>query len=308
MADSLEDILSDKEPEKPAPEQKPESKQESLPLETEVVKDPVEKQQIERNTSKRKAWQDREQDAQGRVRDPQTGQFLPKEAAKEEPKAEPKAAEPKTEVKVEPKAEVKPPPQELTAKEQAFLKAATDERNKRQELERRLAAIESAKPKEPEKGFWDDPNAALAKHRQEVEQVTVNARLNTAEMIARSRHPDFDEKIVRFQQILERSPDKGGFAQQWLSSPDPAEYAYTVAKNHMEMEQVGNLDGLRAKIEKETEARVRATVEAENKAKDERLRQERAALPGTLSEARGTTGNRAPVWGGPTTLDDILKS
>ena len=302
--DSLDDILSDKAPEKPAPQEQPkeEARQESLPLETEV-KDPVEKQQAERNTSKRKAWQDREQDAQGRVRDPATGQFLPKEAkpepvAKEEPKAETKPEVKAEPAKVEPP---KPPQQELTQKEMAFLKAAQDERNKRQALEKQLAEL---KPKEEKKGFWDDPEAALAKTREEVSQAVTSARLNTAEMIARSRHPDFDEKLAAFQSIVQKVPS---IFTEVMASPDPAEHAYNIGKYHLELAQAGNLDALKEKIAKETEARVRTQIEGELKAKEERLRQERAALPGSLSEARGTGITRGPAWGGPTPLDEILK-
>jgi hypothetical protein len=303
---SLAGILSD---EKPDPvEQQTET--------TTVIEPAPAAEPVERSQSKRKAWQDKEQGAQGRVRDPNTGQFVPKTEAAAE-KAAPAKEEQKKEEPAKAAAPAAPAPQqEFTEKEKAFLRAAQEERQKRQALEQRLAALEGNKPQpgattEAKKGFWDDPDGALARHRQETEQTVqttvVNARLNLAETIARSQHPDFDEKVAAFRDILTNAgPNAPVIAQQWLAAPDPAMYAYNLGKNHMELQQVGNLDALRSKIEKDTEARVRATMEAEYKTKQEALERERAALPGSLSDARSTGTNRR-VWGGPTALDDVLK-
>lgn len=311
---TLDEILSDKEPakvEKEAPPPEPKEKPApEIPVFSETKAEPEPK--VERVQSSKKQWEDKEQGAKGRVRDPATGQFLPKPEAELAPKEEVKP-EAKVEAKSEQKQEQKQQ-EELTAKEKAYLRAAQDERGKRQALERQIA---EAKGKEPEKKFWDDPEAALAstradvaKTKQEMENLGVSIRLNTAETIARSRHPDFDEKVAVFTEITGGITDlaqQAAFINQWMSAPDPAEYAYKVGKNHMELKQAGNLDQLRANIEKETEAKVRAKIETELKEKEERLRKERDALPGSISEARGTGGSRAPVWGGPTPLDDILK-
>jgi len=279
----------------------------------EVVKDPVEKQQEERNeektdaskeyTSTRKKHQAKEYEAQGR--DPDTGQFVPKEAEKSDVKEE-KKEEVKQEVKPEVKAEVKPAAvqQELTDKERGFLKGLEEERRKRQGLERDIAELkakQTATPAEPVKGFWDDPEGTLKKHRDEMANMATNTRLQTAELIARSAHPDFDEKIAVFEEILQQTP---GVYAQWIASPNPAEFAYKMGKNHKELRDAGDIDALRARIEKET----RIKLEAELKAKAELLEKERAAIPQSLSDVRGaaSTANR-PVWTGPPSLDEILK-
>jgi hypothetical protein len=196
----------------------------------------------------------------------------------------------------------------MTEKERAFLRAAQEERAKRQELERRLAERDrpAAAQAEKPKAFWDDPEAALNKHREEVRTETTNARLNTAELIARSRHTDFDEKVAEFSQLVSQVP---GLAQQWLAAPDPAEFAYMVGKNNMLLKQVGSVDALTEKVRKETEASVRAKVEAEFKARAEALEKERAALPPSLSDSRGGIASSGKVaWAGPTPLSDILSS
>lgn len=303
MADeqmSLDGILSD---EKPAPREQPAPEPTAAPSAPEVkeVTDPVAKQQAERNVSKRTKWRDKEQAEQGRVRDPETGQYTKAEEATA--KVEPPAvtAAPVTAAP----AVTAAPQQEFTEKEKAFLRAAQEERGKRQALEQRLAAMEAAAPKEPEKTFWDDPEAALRAHEARIKAEATNARLGMAEFTARQKHPDFDEKIAVFAQLIQQTP---GLHQQWLASPDPAEFAYKLGKNHQELQQVGSMDELRAKIERETAARVRAEVEAELKAKAEGLAQARADIPASLSQVRSTGGVTKPVWGGPTSLDNILKS
>lgn len=269
---------------------------------------------VERAKSSRKIWADKEQDAQGRVRDPETGQFVAKAEPAKAPAAE-AAKDPATAPAKDPAAKAPPavpPQQELTEKEKAFLRAAQEERGKRQALEQRLAALEAGKtppgaPAAEPKKFWEDPEGRLAEHKRETEAIAINTRLNTAEMIARSRHADFDEKVAAFREALTKAgPNEAVLAQQWLSAPDPAMFAYNFGKNQLEFQQVGGLDAMREKIKKETEARVRAEVEAEFKGKQEALEKARAALPGSLSDARSSGTNRH-VWAGPTPMEDILK-
>lgn len=292
---SMDDILSDKPIDhKPAEVAPPAEGSESAP--------------VERPVSRRQAHRDLEQAAQGRVRDPETGQYLPKQAepapeAAAAPASEPaKAPEP---AKKEETVEVKPPQpkQELTEKERAFLRAAEEERRKRQDMERQLAAMKAAQPKEPEKTFWDDPEAALKRHQEEVQKAVVGTRLSTSETIARSRYNDFDEKVAIFSELAQTTP---GLAQQMLAAPDPAEFAYRAAANHKMLQDAGSIEQLLAKARAEAAAEARTKLEAELKEREERMRKEREALPASLSHARGTTQSR-PVWSGPTAMDDILK-
>ena len=312
MADipSMSDILSDAPPPAATPEPAAPvaSPKEQLPI-PEVPAAATPEPKVERTVSRRQQHRDLEQDAQGRVRDLQTGQYVSKEP--KAPEAEPAKAEP---AKAEaPKAEpVKPavaaPQQEFTDKEKAFQRAMLEERGKRQELERRMAAYEAAKTApgattDAPKTFWDDPEGALAKHQAEIASVAVNARLQTAELIARQKHVDFDEKIEKFGEILKQTP---GLHQQWLAAPDPAEFAYNIGRNHLELQAAGSMEEMRAKIERETAARVRSEIEAELRAKAEALARDRAALPPSLSDARAS-GTAKHVWGGPPSFDEILK-
>lgn len=281
MSESLDSILSNEKAPEAAPEAPPPAAPEA----------PVEKP-----TSLRSQHRARELEAQGR--DPNTGQFVSKEETKPEVKIEAKV-----ETK-EPEKKAEPAPQQFTEKERAFLRAAEEERRKRQELEKRLAELE--KPKEPPKPFWDDPEGAVGGIKQGVEEAKQFAReeslrtvLRTSEILARQRYQDFDAKLERFGQLLQANP---ALQAQWLQNPDPAEYAYKTAKNILDIEEAGGLDAMRQKIEKET----RAKIEAELKSKEEKIKAERAKLPPSLTEARATHPAR-PVWQGPTSMDEILK-
>jgi hypothetical protein len=252
----------------------------------------------------------------------------PESAPAPEPKAEAAPApEPKVEAAPEPKAEERPRDesgkfaaktdaeqhkpetqvkQELTAKEKAFLATAQEERRKRQDLERRMSELEAARqqPQGEKKTFWDDPEAALQNFQNQLHQqtnkVATETRLQTTEMLARSRYNDFDEKVQGFSELMENTP---GLYQQWIAAPDPAEFAYKTAKTHMELKRVGDIDNLRSSIEKE----LRAKLEQEMVEKERARKQEIDSLPRSLSDV-GTGQPSRPVWNGPPTLDDILHS
>src|SRR5258706_3561150 len=229
--------------------------------------------------------QEKEEAAQGRVRN-ENGQFVKKEV-KDEVKTEVK-----TEVKEPEKKEA--PKQDFSDKERALLAALQDERRKRQELERKSQEV-----KKPEKPFWEAPEdhfkAVEEQHKsweqKQNERETLNL-LRVAELMARKEHPDFDEKIEHFGKMVQEIP---GLHAQWLQAPDPAEFAYKTAKQHKDLQEAGNIDTLRENIRKEE----RLKVEAELKSKEEQLKKERDALPGTLSDARGTKQQKT-VWGGGT--------
>ena len=252
--------------------------------ETPVVEAEPEKTETPDYTSRRREFQKKEWEAQGR--DPETGQFIKKEETKEEVK---------TDVKVEQKKE------EFTDRERAFLKATEEERKKRQALEQRLADLE--KGKQPEKteakSFWDDPEGKFKEHEQRLSQKELALTLKVSEQIARSRYTDFDEKIEAFAEVLQKTP---GLHAQWLASQDPAEFAYRTGEGTRLLKDAGSIDKLKEQIRKEERER----LETEYKAKQEALEKERAALPGSLSEVRGVSRQQRAVYTGPTPLDAVL--
>jgi len=272
---SLDGILNDDAP--PPPAEEPEKKEPE-------TKEPAAKEPAA------KAERERAED----------GKFK----AKEEAPAEKPKAEVAPEAKAEPAAKAAPQKQELDPQVKAFLAAAQDERRKRQDLERQLAEIRQQLPKreeEAKKTFWDDPEGHFKSVEQRIQQREVALTLKVSEQIARSKYQDFDANIEVFGEIL-RTPAGPGIHAQWLASQDPAEFAYRMGKQTKELREVGNIDALREKIEKETRTR----LEAEYKQKQEDLEKKREAIPPSLSDVRGGAKPSQPVWSGPTPLGDIL--
>lgn len=233
-----------------------------------------------------------QEEGRGNVRDPETGKFVPRETkpAEAAPTATPAIAAPAA------------PQQPLTDKEMAFYRRAEDERGKRQELERRLAAAEAKlNPPAPRPDPTVDAPAWAEHVERSVDARITTVRLDTAEAIARSRYPDFQEKANIFVQMVGADPSLN---QRMISASDPAEFAYQTAKAALERhqwEQAGGADGMRAKIAAEE----RAKVEAEYKAKSDAAAKLRSNLPGSLSDVQGAATARA-AWTGPPPLDDIL--
>lgn len=286
MADqmSLDGILSDEErkPTEEAPEKEPAG--EAAPPKEEAPP-------VERVQSSKKAHREKEMAAQGR--DPATGQFVPKEGEKptEAPKEEPKPAQ------------ATPPAQpEMTPKERAAFAAAADERRKRQALEAELRTLRE-KPAEQPKPFWDAPDEAIKRMEGLIQANEIKTVVRMTENMARARYPDYNEKITVFAELVQANP---GITQPWLSSPDPADYAYKLAKGHMELQAAGGMDQAIAQAVEKARLEERQKVGEELKAKAEALAAEKAKIPTSLSSAP-STGSQRPVWSGPTSLDSILK-
>ena len=218
----------------------------------------------------------------------------PQETPPETPPAE--AAPPET--SPEEKTDKQEAP--LTEREKAYLKKAEEERHKRQELERKFQTQQQPQtpPGQPPKAptFWEDPEGNLSAFEKRLQEELIRGRIQTSEIVARQRHQDFDEAVEEFSKLVEDTP---GLFQQWVSAPDPAEFAYKAGRNHKLYG--GGVDDLRKRIETE----IRAKIETELKEKAEQLAKEKGSIPPSLSEARGTSGGRM-VYTGPTPLDAIL--
>lgn len=187
--------------------------------------------------------------------------------------------------------------QEMTDKERAFMAAAKDERNKRQELERRLQEIEAQQ--NPPKEFWEAPEERLQQFEARIQHNVLVSKMDISENLARSRYQDFDEKVGVFKELLENTP---GLIQQFTSALDPAEFAYRTSANYMKVRDAGSIDGMRSKIE----AEVRAKVEAEYREKELAREKKLGSIPNSVSNITGSGASSSPVWNGPTPLDSVL--
>ena len=221
--------------------------------------------------------------SEGRVRD-EKGRFAPKGAEKSEEAVSP------------------------TATEAPLDHAALiGERRRRQEAEDRLRQLEEAirttqqapqqqapaQAQVPDR--WEDPDGydqwliaqAAAMARAEASQTFQTQRIQAAALEVMQRLPDYQEKIGVFEQMATANP---ALLQEMVRSPNPAEYAYNMARTQLEISQYGGIDGL-------INARVQEALKAQPAP---------TSIPETLASEQS---GRAAIGGAPgnLTLDDILK-
>lgn len=190
--------------------------------------------------------------------------------------------------------------EKLVAERNAFQRATLEERKKRQQLEQQQ--VKQEKPR-----FWDaeDPDAyleqKLAEREHSIRAEMRTQYLNISEANARSKHEDYDQKFQVFSQMVQRDPT---IYHQMLNQPDPAEYAYRAASRLIQMQEMGNPDEYRKKVESEVESRIRAELEQKMRGEYEQKLQA-ASLPGSFSEANSKNVPKGS-FAGPTSLGSIL--
>jgi hypothetical protein len=238
-----------------------------------------------------------------RPRDPATGQFVAKGDDEPEPQAEPAP-------------EGAPPAPSEDDSPTVPRAAHIDERRKRQaaeteagtlkaklaEMSQRLAQIQPQAPaSKPDQ--WEDPEGheqwLVEQAGQVAEQRALQAYqrqhvIMSAEA-AKAKYPDYLEKVAIFEQLSAENP---ALSAQMFNHPNPAEFAYGVAKNHEEVSQYGSLDAWKAaekaKWEAEALEKLKATLPA-------------SSAPPTLSNERNLGQRSGPEWSGPTPLSDLLQ-
>lgn len=178
------------------------------------------------------------------------------------------------------------------------VKALQEERHKRQELEQqfqelqqRIAQQQAAPPPDMFENTegWQQHFGGQVK--QEAAQfASMNARLDSSEMLAATAHDDFDEMKAEFLQMAEQNPT---LRQQALADRHPWERAYQIAKNARTMKELGatSVDDLKAKL--------RAEIEAE-------LKSSAPSFPTSTVQDGSVAGRGGPVWSGQTPDNKLL--
>lgn len=218
------------------------------------------------------------------------------EAQVEQPAQAETQAETQTEAQATEKVEQQAATTAAQPEQTVPIKALMAEREKRQQLEQQLKQRDQQQPKP---SFWEKPEEHLQQLRQEFQTHAVFTKMDLSESMARDRHADYDEKLSVFGQLAEANPT---LMQQAAQQRNPAEWVYSVAKNHMELKQAGSIEGMRTKLE----AEIRAKVEAEYKAKAEAEAKKRESLPQTLTDVQAGQGPKPTEFLGPTPLNTIL--
>lgn len=169
----------------------------------------------------------------------------------------------------------------------AALKA---ERSKRQELERRLQALEGQKQQESDSDTYPDVFADqegfTKRFQEEVDRKVGQVRIETAQQIMRTMHEDYDDREAKFLEYANENPSV-------LSDPkfkeNPALFAYEFAGKLDEFSQVKNLDSYKERLREQIRKEVLEETQKEQQARQETAESQREAEMPSLASS-GSTG------------------
>lgn len=178
-------------------------------------------------------------------------------------------------------------------------KAYEDERGKRQELERQLKELQAEKDKAPIPDVLENPEGYSKAINDQFDQKLLEQRLEMSEFLARRDYEDMDQRLEEYRALVEKIP---ALHSQVMKSQSPWHEMAKTVENHREMEQLKDVDGMKAKMRQELEAEIRK--EYETKAKSEKSLSE--SLPQSLAGAASKGTVKGSEWSGPTPLDNIL--
>lgn len=159
--------------------------------------------------------------------------------------------------------------------------AYLDEKRKRQELEKRLEALESGGKQEQAKGpdLFENPEEYLQQR-----ELRLKADISR-EMMMEAR-PDYKEKEDVFLALAKEDPT---LVSKLRQAPNPAKFAYDTAVKHKAMEEIGDPVKYREKIKAELLAELQKSAP-----------KKKPSLANTTSVGGGVSST------GDQTLEDIL--
>ena len=218
----------------------------------------------------------------------------PPEEAKDETGEEAKTEESEEkpeETKEEEKAE--PPSAEDKTKEQAgLITALMDERGKRQALQKENEDLKAKG--EPEKDFFEDPEGHMAKLKEELQTDTTNRFVDLTVDLARKTHEDFNEVMEGWKDVVDANP---AILNQVMTSGNPGEESYRIAKQYRDMQEIGDPAAYKAKLKEEIKADVLKELKESGNTQ---------VLPESLAEERNVGERKGPAFSGPTPLSEVL--
>lgn len=179
------------------------------------------------------------------------------------------------------------PPEEKTdgTVQMVPVTALLDERRKRREMEEQLARMELDEPAFHADGIHPGQlDEALSHHMRA-------GRMDQAEHAARSRFPDFDQKLEAFARLTDMHP---GLSIQLAAAPDPGEFAYRMGEQALAM--------MAGHPHHDQEARIRA--DEREKVRREMLKER---LPESLSSTQSAGSARDNAAWRPKSIEEILK-
>jgi len=171
-------------------------------------------------------------------------------------------------------------------------------RQQKRDLQQQLEAGQQEQPEPVD--FFQDPEGRVAQIQQDVQSDFTRKLINMSEYRAKQVHEDFDEMSSTFSELANQDPRLWG---QMAEHPDPAEFAYQVAKRHEKMKQIGDIDTFEERIRAEEQKKAQAQLDEMKKRLDQL--EALGSTPASLSDKRAAGVTRTSD-DTDDTLDSIL--
>ncbi|MDN7654321.1 hypothetical protein QZM62_12790 [Burkholderia multivorans] len=194
------------------------------------------------------------------------------------------------------------------------LKALEEERKGRQDWKEKAIRFEEelkhlrAQQGQPQAQATQQPQSSTPPVALTYEHALLNERMNMSEMMVRQQHGDeaVDSALEVFQKAVQENPALGA---QLAQQRHPWQFMLDQAKRIQAMQEIGtDPAAYRQKLRDEILAELQqqgATPAAQVTAP---AAPAAPVIPRSLATARSSAPRSAPVWTGPTSLNDILKS
>jgi len=173
--------------------------------------------------------------------------------------------------------------------------AYKDERQKRQELEKQIAAnnqqmqqmmmqMQQGAQPQPQQSpdFYSDPEKYIQSLTQSNQKQMQDALFAQSEEMMRIQFPDYDEKREQFLTLVQNDPSLRDAA---LNHPAPATFIYNTVKQHEQQQKLSEIGDVE-KWREEERKRIREEIEAEAKKRGQEILNE-----SSLADARGVKGD-----------------
>lgn len=139
-------------------------------------------------------------------------------------------------------------------------------------------------------------------YHQFIQRDMFNRSLNMSEAMLRQQvgnDEDVNAKVAKFKEMVAVNPSLRGELER---QAHPYKFVYDTAKRSMALEEIGDPDAYRTKLETE----LRAKIEAELAGTVQQPAAARINLPQSLGTARSAGSRNAPVMNVPENFEDIL--
>lgn len=188
-----------------------------------------------------------------------------------------------------------PPAEEKTVP----LAALKSEREKRQELERKLKELET-KPAPERVNFYDNPEAHLDQRFQEIEARATARTYAALEAAEKETHADFDEVAA---EVIEAAKLHPTLVQTIMQAANPAREMYRQGMKIRQFREMQDPEAYKASLRDQIKAELLAELGG-RAAQAQREAEARAAKAEAIPPDLSNRGNAAPK-GKPTVTDPV---